>query len=301
MRDLPSPIPLPRTVERAILHTVAYADVFDYPLTAAQIHRYLVGVSAPLTTVDATLRDGAFARRDNYFTLPGREEIVETRRHRAAVSAGMWPSALRHGRAIAQIPFVRMVAITGALTMDNAEPETDVDYLIVTEPDRLWLCRAMIIALVVKPAARDDVEVCPNYLLSERALAITEQNLFTAHEMTQMIPIAGFSVYHHMRQVNDWTTHFLPNAGLHAPARHIDLVPGSRRPARALAEIALRTPPGAWLERWEMKRKVWKLSEQTTDWAEVAFCPDWCKGHFDSHGHLILEAFSQRVKAFERE
>jgi hypothetical protein len=193
-----------------------------------------------------------------------------------------------------------MVAVTGALTMDNAEPETDVDYLIVTAPDRLWLCRAMIIILVVKPAARHGIEVCPNYLLSERALSIAEHNLFTAHEMTQMIPLTGLEVYHRMRQINEWTTYFLPNAGLHAPTRDVELLPKARRPMRAMAELALRTPPGAWLERWEMNRKRWKFSQRAGDGAEIAFCPDWCKGHFESHGHLILEAFAERLEAFER-
>ena len=301
MRHLPSAIPLPQTVDRAILYAVAYADVFDYPLTATEIHRYLVGLPASLAVIQSALRNGRVAHREDYFTLPGREAIVETRLRRAEVSARMWPQAVRYGRAVARLPFVRMVAVTGALAMDNAEPDTDVDYLIVTEPGRLWLCRAMVIAMVVKPAARRGEELCPNYLLSERTLAIPEHNLFTAHELAQMVPIAGMAVYQRMRQANDWTTRFLPNAGVHEPPQRVDGAPSSRQPGQTLAEVALRTPAGAWLERWEMNRKVRRFSQQADEQAEVTFCADWCKGHFDHHGRSILEAFARRLEEVERE
>ncbi len=290
-------LPIPQTVETAILHAVAYADVFDYPLTAAEIHRYLVGMPASLAVVHAALGNGRLAHRENYFTLPGREVIVEARFRRAEVAAQMWPRAVHYGRAIARLPFVRMVAVTGALAMDNVEPDTDVDYFIVTEPDRLWLCRALVIALVVKPAARRGDVLCPNYLLSERALALCERNLFTAHELLQMTPIAGLPVYHQMRQANAWTTRFLPNA--HDPPQRVNLAPSVRRSLRALAEVSLRTPAGDWLEQWEMDRKVRRFSQQNGDHAEVAFSADWCKGHFESHGRLILKAFARRLQELD--
>ena len=33
------------SLERAIVEAVAYADVFEYPLTADEVHRYLGGVA----------------------------------------------------------------------------------------------------------------------------------------------------------------------------------------------------------------------------------------------------------------
>src|SRR5262245_48045099 len=99
----------------AILQAVAYADVFGYPLTSVEIHRYLVGLSAPLAEVQAILRNGRLvphylAECNSYFTLSGREALVETRRHRAAVASSLWPRAVRYGQMIARLPFVRLVA-----------------------------------------------------------------------------------------------------------------------------------------------------------------------------------------------
>ncbi|RME45307.1 MAG: hypothetical protein D6796_10660, partial [Caldilineae bacterium] len=207
--------PSPDLLLRAILRALAYADIFDYPLTAAEIHRYLE-VPASLERVQEVLQDGRlsptrFRRCDGFFTLPGREAIVETRRRRAVLSAQQWPRAHRYGRWIAALPFVRMVAVTGSLAVDNVEPGTDIDYLIVTEAGRLWLCRAMVIGLVRLAALWGD-EVCPNYFITENALHFAERTLYTAHELAQMVPLAGAATYHRIRRLNAWAATFLPNA-----------------------------------------------------------------------------------------
>lgn len=289
------------SVEEGILQAVAYADVFDYPLTAEEVHRYLVGVPASLATVREVLHNGSLVprylvRHQRFFSLPGREGTVETRRRRAEVACQKWPRAAYYGRIIAGLPFVRMVAVTGALAVDNVEPDADIDYLIVTEPGRLWLCRALVIGVVHLAARRGDV-LCPNYFLSEQALALEERNLFTAHELVQMVPVTGLDVYHRMRQLNTWAHRFLPNAL--GPPRWMDISVAPWPRARAAAEAALRTSIGTWLERWEMNRKVRKFSRQNGGTVEVAFCAHWCKGHFDNHGQRTLKAFQERLRALE--
>ena len=67
--------------EQAIVNTVSYVDVFDYPLTPAEIHRYLIRL--PLTSAETTrLLDGRLvparlSRRDGLYMLPGREDVAE--------------------------------------------------------------------------------------------------------------------------------------------------------------------------------------------------------------------------------
>jgi hypothetical protein len=289
-------------IEQAILQTVAYADVFDYPLTLAEIQRYLAGVPASLETTRTIVYTGrltrrALARGDDYFMLPGREALGEIRRSRTAAAAPLWTRARQYGRIIETLPFVRMVAVTGALAMDNVEPQADIDYFIVTEPGRLWLCRALVLVLVRLAARRGDV-ICPNYFLSERALVLSERSLFTAHELAQMVPIAGQSAYQRMRQLNAWTDGFLPNAQGTPRPMATSKTPGG--PIRTLAEIGLRTPVGGWLEGWEMRRKVHKFSQQHPNHVEATFGADWCKGHFDGHGQRVLTAFADRLRTLDR-
>jgi hypothetical protein len=303
-------------VENAVLQAVAYGDVFDYPLTAGQVHRYLVGVRSSPSTVRHLLDDGdalsgQLARGRGFYFLPGRGEIVDTRLRRAEISARAWPTARRYGRIISRLPFIHMVAVSGALTMNNMETSTDIDFFIVTEHGRLWVSRAMVIA-VVKLAEGNGHVICPNYFLSSRCLALSKRTLFTAHELAQMVPIHGLDVYRQMCRLNSWAARFLPNAFADAgPAGHdVAAIPapadgdlGPWRLPRTVAEAALRTPAGGWVEGWEMRRKVRKLAGrgqmvglEAVTGAEVDFGPDRCKGHFDRHGQTTLEAFRERLR-----
>ena len=286
------------TLETAIVQTLAYADVFDYPLTPEEVHRYLVRVPASLAAVHDALRVSVPMRRyltcyQDYVILRGREKILETRRRRASVATSMWPRVEHYASFIAHLPFVRMVGVSGALSVGNAEGGTDIDYFIVTEPGRLWLCRATIIA-VVRLAARAGDSLCPNYLVSEQALMLQERNLYTAHEFLQMVPLVGRKTYQQMWQLNAWTAEYLPNA--YERARNL---PGHLLPAHAvpsLMEAPLRTPVGAWLERWEMARKIDKFSRSGDSSNSAAFSSDWCKGHFLDHGSRTLAAFTARLQ-----
>jgi len=284
------------SLNQAILQTIAYADVFDYPLTTDEIHRYLIGMPTSRGTLRGVLSNGHFLpnllnHSGRYFTLVGREAVIDTRKSRATVSADLWRKAVHYGRIIGNLPLVRMVAVTGALAMDNVA-DGDVDYLIVTESERLWVCRALVVG-IVKVAARRGVTLCPNYFLAERALQLEERNLFTAHEVAQMVPLTGLETYERLRQLNRWTETFLPNAS--GPPRRIAPANPHWRRTRSLAEATLRSPIGTPIERWEMARKVKKLGARSVDHAEAAFDVDWCKGHFGDHGQYTLERFAKRM------
>jgi hypothetical protein len=271
-----------------------YADVFDYPLTAREIHRYC-GMKSSFTTVYAEIQSfGFLSHSGDFFTLPGRESLVAVRTKREEISSRLWLHALRYGHVLAGLPFMRMLAVTGSLAVNNTESRADIDYFIVTEPGHLWTCRAMALVLG-RLAAHQRLNLCPNYLVTTRALAFPDQNLYAAHEIAQMVPLYGLDVYAEIRRNNTWVAEFLPNADGAPPAPASVKLTESKSWLRPVFEAAMRTPPWAWFERWEMERKVRKLSREQCDSDESAFSADVCKGHDQRHGSRTQQLLDSKV------
>jgi hypothetical protein len=291
-------------MEWAIMQTVAYADVFDYPLTVDEVHYYLIGIATDFSSVTKMLQHSQTINRllgqaDGFVVLKGRECLIDLRQQRARHASLLWPKAMRYGDWIAKLPFVRMVAITGALSVNNVEPGHDIDYLIVTSPGRLWTCRAMIV-LLVRLASQYGDTVCPNFILSENAFLQSDQSLYTAHEIVQMIPLHGIEIYKRFRQSNCWTEIFLPNAKTFRTKEifqrnaNADL----RKPdqLKRLSETLLNARYFKKLEEWEMARKVRKFSAQQGYSQEASFAMDYCKGHFHNHAFNTINALSIRLE-----
>ena len=224
----------------AILRTLLYADVFDYPLTPAEIHYYLIAspaaAPAPPEVIEAALRSSAWlttrvTRVNGYVTLRDREAIGAVRDERRRHSADLWAHARRWGYWLGCLPFVRLVAVTGALAVDNSPPGDDIDFLLVTAPGRVWLARALAVVLV-RLARLRGVGLCPNYVLAHSALAQAQRNLYAAHDLQQMVPLVGQGVYREMQAANAWSREYLPHA--HGPLR---------------AEP--EQPPRGWGARWQ--------------------------------------------------
>ncbi len=287
------------SLQQAILQTLVYADLFDYPLTPNEVVRYL-GVSAEPATIleqlDQSAARGMLVRQNGYVALPGRDGLFALRARREQVAASQWLAARRYAHWLALTPFVRMVAVTGALAVNNVEAADDIDLFIITTPGRLWLCRALVILLVRLAALAGD-ELCPNYFLSEQKLSLEERTFFAAREVTQMAPLYGPDVYWRIRQLNGWVADFLPQAGAPPQPNHCCGPHGEawiesgplERAIKRMGEALLGGTLGARLDRWEMQRKIHKFNAMAQRrGGSVAFTADCCKGHFDHHDQRIL-------------
>lgn len=212
-------------MKKEILQTLSYADVFDYPFSTSEVWKFLISqrktrvkdVQRVLSRMSADLK---LIDADNkYFFLKGRKEIIETRRKREAWSKPKIKLAEKIAGILRKIPWVKMIGVTGALAMENSNKEDDIDLLIITSKNRLWLTRGLVVTflrltgLYRRPGKIKD-KICPNMLLDEGHLAVPkkEQDLFSAHEVCQLKVIwEKDETYQKFLKENQWSRKFLPN------------------------------------------------------------------------------------------
>lgn len=215
-------------MKRAILKTLAYADVFNYPLTAQEIWEYLISdKKTGLKEIKQELErpNELFVANGGYFFLKNRPGIVKIRKKRERWSREKFKIARRVANWLRLIPTIKMVGITGALAMKNSVEADDIDFLIITAKNRLWLTRllsTLLIELVASRRRPNDSpvggqakdKICLNMFLDEGHLKVPkkEQNLFSAHEVVQLSPIWDKNgIYKQFVSQNQWVKKFLAN------------------------------------------------------------------------------------------
>jgi hypothetical protein len=135
----------PAALERAVLESLAYSDIFEYPLRLEEVHRYLP-LRAELDAVRIALENSQQVDSKNgYYFLTEHDDYVDIRIRRTSASQSSFAWALRLGRILGWFPFVRMAGLTGSVAVKNLSKGADMDFMLVTQPGRLWTARAFAV------------------------------------------------------------------------------------------------------------------------------------------------------------
>lgn len=215
------------SLHAAIVKTLAYADIFDYPLTADEIYLWSIGQKYSDNKLHhylkkTTGKSDIINKWQGFYFLPGRKNTVFSRKLKQKYSQKKKKIAGNACRIIRFIPWVKMVGITGALSVDNADDDDDIDLMIITSCKRLWLTRFLLIILTELLGLRRRPnqknirnKICFNLFLDDKHLSLPEQerDLYCAHEILQVVPLyTKDNSYFHFLDQNQWVGKHLPNA-----------------------------------------------------------------------------------------
>lgn len=209
--------PKGKTLNEFEKFSVYYHNLFDYPLNFSELLRWTPGVLP-----QKSINDCDVAIQGNYFSLKGSEGLIYQRALRERISRKKMLIAKRSAKLLSVIPWVKVVAVSGSLAMQNAEKGSDIDLLLITSKDRLWTTRILSYLLLKvsgtklrKPNDSNEKDkLCLNIWLDETDLPWKkkERNIYTAHEIAQLIPLVNKNkVFEKFLYQNRWITKYWPN------------------------------------------------------------------------------------------
>lgn len=192
-----------------ILVVVMYSDLFKYPLSAEDIHNRLKSNNRSIDEVQDTITEivslGFLKKTGKFYsTLEIDEKMVNRRLKGNDLARKKLKQAFKISKFINHFPYVRAVFLSGSISKNYMEPDGDIDYFIVTEPNRLWFSRTFLILFKKIFLLNSRKHFCLNYFVDTNKLEIDEKNLFTATELLTLIPTVGASIYDQMIVDNKW-------------------------------------------------------------------------------------------------
>ena len=305
------------SLHRMILETVAYYDAFDYPLTEFEVWKLLLmsdgeGMSAPdisFRMVEETL-EGSYLRKRlgrarGFVFLRGRDRLIALRLERQRIADRNIRGARRIASILRFFPFVRMVGLTGSLSMKNADRGSDWDFFIVLRSGYIWTGRATVTALLHLFGLRRHGNhiahrACLNFWVTTRSLEIRLKDLFSSSEYFFIIPLFGEAVFRTFQQSNVWIRWFRPHFRV-TRLPHVALLPDTSlaRFSRMVGEILLA---GLGLEsvlRRVQKRKIAANPKTNTSEGIIEATDEALVFLPHPRGPKIFESFRHRMSDIE--
>ncbi|NQU83543.1 MAG: hypothetical protein HQ536_02425 [Parcubacteria group bacterium] len=228
-----------------ILSVIFYFDIFDRPLRAEEIWKWLPSsdCSPKMDEVLNILKSKKFLKtvleEDGFYFLKTSNNLLKTRTKRYRFAEKKYKRALNFAKIARLFPFVKMIAVCNDLGYSNAPLKSDIDLFIVTSHKRIWTARFFVTGFLklfrLRPGEAKNNAMCPSFFVDENNLNLENLTLKCKHGkiadphfiywMNQMTPILDKDeTYKKFRRANEWVKKFLPNVLDYKTSKRRDVV-----------------------------------------------------------------------------
>lgn len=192
------------------LKTILYFSIFRYPLTLEEIHSYTnnENISMTSTELDNLIQDQILRKVDDFYIYASDLESVTKRLKGNLQAQKALVIAEKRAKFIAQFPYVKAVGVSGSLSKGYYDDESDIDFFVITKPNKLWICRTILMVYKKIFLLNSRKYFCVNYFVATNQLEIEEKNRFTATELKTLIPMQGKEVFQEFYNSNNWIENY---------------------------------------------------------------------------------------------
>jgi len=233
---------MPTSVEKEILKTISYFNLFNYQPTLDETHLFLTKKIAKrkLSQIISNLvtkntleeygknnikyTQGRYGIKKSQITNYKSQNLLK-RRDESKNKLGKIKPFIN---ILSKFKQVKLIGLSGSMAMMNAVKTDDIDLFIITEHNRLFMGRmiSLLLAQVMGMRRRRAVsdrlrennnqdKVCLNLFFDEANLSVPrfKRNEYVAHEVLQMKPLVNKDqAYEKFLEANKWVYTIYPNS-----------------------------------------------------------------------------------------
>jgi len=283
--------------DQNIRATLLYFDLFEHPLNQEELYKFFPE-KMEADDFDEKLSRSRVRSIDGLYHIRDDDGVVAIRKRRERKARGMLRAATLVGSILRYAPFVRAVFLSGSLSKGVNAGDADVDLMIVSAEERLWVCRSILTVLKKVFLFNRKKFLCPNYFVTENHLSIPEKNIFTATELVTLRPLFNEKKLSDLLLENSWISNFYPNFQYSQPSRPKEQ--GS--PLQKLLELPMSD---GYTARWDTKlmhyfESVWEKRYPEFDLSERELLfrttPYSSKIHPNDFQTRVLDTYEERLK-----
>jgi predicted nucleotidyltransferase len=293
-------------LKKSIIRTLAYYDIFSYPLTADEIYYSLDENHTTPEEVKKELEslhsNQLIQFKGKFYLLNNDDSYIRRREAGNELAVKRLKTARRVSGFISRFPFIRGILLSGSISKGFMEEDSDIDYFVITHPNRVWFSRLMLMLFKKIFLLNSKRIFCINYFVDSENMEIQEKNIFTATELVTLLPTFGRDIYEELYKKNTWVKQFFPNY----PKRDIrEVLDRKNGVIKSLLERILGSKLGDKIDDFAMalfdKFNKTKYKDYDKEEFKIAFksTKKESKHHPKFFQKKVLQEFEKKIKSLE--
>lgn len=218
--------------QKAIISAIIFFDMFDYPLTEEEILQFCYfqdgfdnndcGLENIKKILASEILSDKIEKKNDFYFLRGREEIIKIRAKRNSQSAKKFRKAKFIIRIFAFFSFINMAAVVNFMPSSNGKKDSDIDLFIIVKESRIWLTRIICAGICqvfgLRPTEKNIKDkICLSFFISDdnldlRNIVLDKNDIYFYYWFATVFPIYNKDeIYEKFISTNSWIKNYLPN------------------------------------------------------------------------------------------
>lgn len=298
--------------QKSVLKTIIYFDIIGMPLKKEEIIEnlqkeegvdYTSGIRDRVDyALDWLLSAGIIEEKENFYFLRGRGELVNKRKLKTDISSKNWNKLKKISKIINLTPFVKGVFVSGSLTLNNSNENSDIDLLIIVKRKRIFTARfflTLFLNLINQRRKPNKIagKICLNHYLTEDSLEMEFPSLYNAYTYLHLKPIIDRdNIFKEFKNKNSWIKKYL----LFRDAR--EKPPFKIKKKSMLASLLEKSLQGKQGDKLEQKlkkaQKRRSKTNQQNQYGRVILNDELIELHPFSPENGLLRSYTKKVREF---